>query len=63
MGLAQKLNPATPHQADNLMLTHHWLEKNANANIKRGDKVIFNPTVTTHLTEGLLPRIHDPAPL
>ena len=46
-GLARKLNPATPRQADNLTLTHHRLEKNAKANIKRGDEVIFNPTVTT----------------
>ena len=46
-GLAQKLNPAIPRQKDGLSLTHHRLEKNVRANIKRGDEVIFNPSVTT----------------
>ena len=46
-GLTPKFNPAASRQHDNLTLTHHRLEKNANANIRGGDKVTFNPTVMT----------------
>ena len=47
VGLAQKLNPAVPRQTDGLSLTHRRLEKNARANPRRGDEIVFNPSVTT----------------
>ena len=46
-GLALKFNPNVSCQHDNLTLTHHHLEKNARANIRGGDEITFNPTVTT----------------
>ena len=46
-GLALKFNPNVSRQHDNLTLTHHRLEKNARANIRGGDEITFNPTVTT----------------
>ena len=43
----QKFNPAGPTNTDNLTLTHHRIEKNAQANIARGDEITFNPSITT----------------
>lgn len=47
LGLSAKLNPAVARQKDDLTLTHHREEKNARANIGRGDEITFNPSVTT----------------
>ena len=47
LGLETKLNPAISRQKDNLSLTHRRKEKNNRAIIKRGDELIFNPSVTT----------------
>ena len=47
LGLSQKLNPTAPSQRDDLTLTHRREEKNARANLGRGDTILFNPSVTT----------------
>ena len=62
-GLSQKLNPSGPSQKDGLTLTHHRLEKNARANLPRGDVKLFNPSVTTHSSLADCFRVHmDHAP-
>ena len=62
-GLSQKLNPLGPSQKDGLTLTHHRLEKNARANLPRGDVILFNPSVTTCSSLADCFRVHmDHAP-
>ena len=47
LNLSLKFDPTAPTQKDGLTLTHRRLEKNARADVARGDKIIFNPSVTT----------------
>ena len=64
-GLSQKLNPKGPTQKDGLTLTHHRLEKNARANLHRGDEIVFNPSVTTRTSLAECFRVymeHVPSP-
>ena len=66
VGLSQKLNPSGPTQKDGLTLTHHRLEKNARANLPRGDEILFNPSVTTRSSLADCFRVHMdhvPSPL
>ena len=47
LNLSLKFDPTAPTQKDGLTLTHRHLEKNARADVARGDEIIFNPSVTT----------------
>ena len=58
VSLSQKLNPMGPSQQDGLTLTHHRLEKNAKANLPRGDEILFNPSVTTYSSLADCFRVH-----
>lgn len=64
VGLSQKLNPLGPSQKDDLTLTHHRLEKNARANLPKGDVILFNLSITTCLSLADCFRVHmDHTPL
>ena len=58
VGISQKLNPMGPSQKDGLTLTHHRIEKNARANLPRGDEILFNPSVTTRSSLADCFRVH-----
>ena len=67
-GLSPLYNPMLNPPNDGLTLTHHRLEKNQRAVIHRGDKVIFNPTVTAHSLSNcfrifMLPKQKNPTPM
>ena len=63
LNLRQKYNPTGPTNKDDLTLTHRCMEKNARANIARGDEITFNLSVTTRLKPiRLLQNLRKPTP-
>ena len=66
--LAPLYNPILTPPNDGLTHTHHHLEKNQCAIIHRGDKVLFNPTVTAHSLSDCFriftpPKSRNPTPM
>jgi len=64
LNLSTKFNPTALTLKDGLTLTHRRLEKNARANVARGDELTFNPSVMTrtNLYECFRVFAHQPIP-